>query len=159
MFNESSEVYTPTDDMLRVSDGKWNKQNFIRCTQTAAQSVNDSILLVGQTITQVDNPADDNVGDATAIVENITKFQQGSVEIIEVEINPLTTVGTFVTGQTVTGISFVNEEVTVSMTTSSAISDTTITNDGSTLTVGDEATLTGGAGAGWAVSTPTVSCT
>ena len=42
----------------------------------------------------------------------------------------------------------INEEVTVSMTTSSAIADTTITNDGSTLTVGDEATLTGGAGAG-----------
>ena len=34
------------------------------------------------------------------------------------------------------------------MTVSQAISDTTITNDGSTLTVGDEATLTGGAGAG-----------
>ena len=148
LFNETSEVYTPTDDMLRVSDGKWNKQNFIRCTQTTAQSVNDSILLVGQTITQVDNPADDDVGDATAIVENITKFQQGSVEIIEVEINPLTTVGTFVTGQTITGISFENEEVTVSMTTSSALGNTTITNDGSTLTVGDEATLTGGAGAG-----------
>ena len=34
------------------------------------------------------------------------------------------------------------------MTTSQAISDTTITNDGSTLTVGDEATVSGGAGAG-----------
>ena len=41
-----------------------------------------------------------------------------------------------------------NQDVTVKMTTSSAIADTTITNDGSTLTVGDEATLTGGAGAG-----------
>ena len=99
LFNEPSEVYRPTDDMLRVSDGKWSTQNFIRCTQTTAQAVNDTILLVGQTITQANNPADDDVNDATAIVENITKFQQGSVEIIEVEINPETTVGTFVTGQ------------------------------------------------------------
>ena len=148
LFNEPSEVYRPTDDMLRVSGGKWSTQNFIRCTQTAAQALNDTIELVGQTITQANNPADDDINKATAIVENITKFREGSVEIIEVEINPETTVGTFVTGQTITGISFENEEVTVSMTTSSAISDTTITNDGSTLTVGDEATLTGGAGAG-----------
>jgi hypothetical protein len=148
LFNEPSEVYRPTDDMLRVSGGKWATQNFIRCTQTTEQALNDTIELVGQTITQANDPADDDVNLATAIVENVTKFREGSVEIIEVEINPETTVGTFVTGQTVTGISFENEEVTVSMTTSSAIADTTITNDGSTLTVGDEATLTGGAGAG-----------
>ena len=148
LFNEPSEVYRPTDDMLRVSGGNWATQNFIRCTQTTAQALNDTIELVGQTITQANDPADDDVNLATAIVENVTKFREGSVEIIEVEINPETTVGTFVTGQTVTGISFENEEVTVSMTTSSAIADTTITNDGSTLTVGDEATLTGGAGAG-----------
>jgi len=148
LFNESSEVYTPTDDMLRVSDGKWNKQNFIRCTQTTAQSINDSILLVGQTITQVDNPVDDNVSEATAIVENITKFQQGSIEIIEVEINPDTTVGTFVTGQVISGVSNADEDTIVKMTTSSALSTATITNDGSTLSVGDEATVSGGAGAG-----------
>ena len=148
LFNEPSEVYKPTEDMLRVSGGNWATQNFIRCTQTTAQALNDTIELVGQTITQANDPADDDVNLATAIVENITKFREGSVEIIEVEINSETTTGTFVTGQTITGISFENEEVTVSMTTSSAIADTTITNDGSTLTVGDEATLTGGAGAG-----------
>ena len=35
LFNETAEVYTPTEDVLRVSDGKFNKQTFIRCTQTA----------------------------------------------------------------------------------------------------------------------------
>jgi hypothetical protein len=148
LFNETSEVYTPTDDMLRVSDGKWNKQNFIRCTQTSTQSVNDSILLVGQTITQANNPADDDINVATAIVENITKFQQGAVEIIEVEINPDTVTGTFVNGETVTGVSIEDEDTIVKMTVSQAIGDTAITNDGSTLTVGDEATVSGGAGAG-----------
>ena len=148
LFNETSEVYTPTDDMLRVSDGKWNKQNFIRCTQTTTQSVNDSILVVGQTITQANNPSDDNVGEATAIVENITKFQQGAVEIIEVEINADTTTGTFVNGEVVSGVSIADEDTIVKMTVSQAISDTIITNDGGTLTIGDEATVTGGAGAG-----------
>jgi hypothetical protein len=148
LFNETSEVYTPTDDMLRVSDGKWNKQNFIRCTQTTTQSANDSILLVGQTITQENNPASSTINKATAIVENITKFQQGSVEIIEVEINPDTTVGTFVTGQVVSGVSKDDPDVIIKMTTSQGISTTTIANDGSTLTVGDEATVSGGAGAG-----------
>ena len=41
-----------------------------------------------------------------------------------------------------------DSEVTIKMSTSQGLSGTTITNDGSTLTVGDEATLTGGAGAG-----------
>jgi hypothetical protein len=157
LFNEPSEVYKPTEDMLRVSGGNWATQNFIRCTQTTAQALNDTIELVGQTITQANNPADDDINVATAIVENITKFREGSVEIIEVEINSETTTGTFVTGQTLTGISNINEEVTVSLTTSSAVADTTITNDGSTLTVGDEATLTGGAGAGARVQVQDIS--
>jgi hypothetical protein len=157
LFNEPSEVYRPTDDMLRVSGGNWATQNFIRCTQTTAQALNDTIELVGQTITQANNPADDDINKATAIVENITKFREGSVEIIEVEINSETTTGTFVTGQTLTGISNINEDVTVSLTTSSAVADTTITNDGSTLTVGDEATLTGGAGAGARVQVQDIS--
>ena len=111
-------------------------------------ALNDSTELVGQTLTQQNNPADSSINVATAIVENITKFREGTVEIIEVEINPETTVGTFVSGQTLTGTSNINDEVTVKITTSQALSDTTITNDGSTLTVSDEATLVGGAGAG-----------
>jgi len=148
LFNEASEVYRPTDDMLRVSGGNWSTQNFIRCTQTLDEQLNDTIELVGQKITQANNPSDGDINLATAIVETVTKFREGTVEIIEVAINAETTVGTFVVGQSITGQSFVNDEITVSMTTSQAISDTTITNDGSTLTVGDEATLTGGAGAG-----------
>ena len=68
LLNENAEVYTPTDDMLRVSDGQWSTDNFIRCTQTAAQSVDDPINLIGQTITQANDPADDDVNLATAIV-------------------------------------------------------------------------------------------
>ena len=148
LFNESSEVYLPTNDMLRVSDGKWSVQNFIRCTQTEAQAVNNSQLLVGQTITQSNNPASDIINEATAIVENVTKFQQGNVEILEVEINPETTTGTFVSGQVVQGVSNADVNTIIKMSVSEVLSSTTITSAGSTLTVGDEATLTGGAGEG-----------
>ena len=143
--------------MLRVSGGKWSSQNFIRCTQTVVQSLNDSLELVGQKITQANDPSDDDVNLATAIVETVTKFKEGSVEIIEVEINPETTVGTFVTGQIISGTSNLDEELTVKMTSSQGLSGTTITNDGSTLTVGDEATLTGGAGAGGRVQVRDIS--
>ena len=148
LFNEPSEVYLPTNDMLRVSGGKWSTQNFIRCTQTTTQAENNSQLLVGQVITQANNPASDTINKATAIVENVTKFQQGSIEILEVEINSETTTGTFINGEIVEGVSNADSNVIVKMTVSQAVSDTAITSAGSTLTVGDEATLTGGAGEG-----------
>ena len=148
LFNENSEVYTPSDDMLRVSDGTWNVQSFIRCTQTTLQQAHDPIFLTGQVITQANDPSDTDVNLATAIVENVLKFQEGSTQIIEIIINPETTTGTFVNGATVTGISNVDEDVTIGVTVSQGLETATITNDGGTLTVGDEAVLTGGGGSG-----------
>ena len=148
LFNETAEVYTPTDDMLRVSDGSWNVQTFIRCTQTALQSVNDPIFLTGQTITQANDPSSTTVNEATAIVENVLKFQEGSTQIIEIVLNKETITGTFVNGAEVTGIKNDDEDVTIGVTVSQCLSTALITNNGNTLTVGDEATITGGAGAG-----------
>ena len=148
LFNENSEVYKPTEDMLRVSDGEFSTNTFIRCTQTTAQALNDPIFLVGQQITQTNNPADATINEATAIVENITKFREGTVEIIEVEINDETTTGTFVTGQTIEGASFDDPNTIVKLTVSQGVATTTITNAGATLTIGDEATVSGGAGSG-----------
>ena len=48
----------------------------------------------------------------------------------------------------VTGISNIDPDLTIGITVSQALSTAVITNDGSTLTVGDEATLTGGGGSG-----------
>ena len=127
--------------MLRVSDGTWNVQNFIRCTQTSLQSVNDPIFLTGQTITQANDPADADVNEATAIVESVLKFQEGSTQIIEIVLNTETTTGTFVNGAEVTGISNVDEDITIGVTVSRALATAVVSNNGSTLTVGDEATF------------------
>ena len=148
LFNEPSEIYTPTDDMLRVSDGSWNVQTFIRCTQTALQSVNDPIFLTGQVITQANDPSSTTVNKATAIVENVLKFVEGSTQIIEIVLNTETISGTFVNGATVTGIKNDDEDVTIGVTVSQCLSTAVITNNGNTLTVGDEATVSGGGGAG-----------
>ena len=148
LFNEPSEVYKPNEDMLRVSDGKFSTNTFLRCTQTAAQSINNPIFLIGQQIKQSNNPADDDINEATAIVENVTKFREGAVEIIEIEINDETTVGTFVNDEVIEGANFNDPNEIIKLSISQAVSSTTITNAGATLTVGDEATVTGGGGAG-----------
>ena len=148
LFNEPTEVYKPTTDMLRVSDGKFSTDTFIRCTQTAAQSVNSPIFLTGQVITQANNPADSDVNEATAIVENVTIFQEGSVVVSEIAVNNETVTGTFVNGETITGVSSADPNVQIELTVSQGLSETTITNDGGTLTVGDEATISGGGGTG-----------
>ncbi len=148
LFNEPTEIYKPTEDMLRVSDGKFSTDTFIRCTQTTAQSVNDPIFLVGQVITQQNNPADADINEATAIVENVTIFQEGSVVVSEIAVNNETVTGTFVNGETISGVSNADDTVQIELTVSQGLSTTTITNDGGTLTVGDEATISGGAGTG-----------
>ena len=148
LFNEPSEVYTPADDMLRVSDGTWDVRKFIRCTQTALQSVNDPIFLTGQVVTQANDPSSTTINEATAVVENVLKFQEGSTEIIEIVVNDDTITGTFVNGATVTGTSSADPDTTIGLTVSQAVATTTITNDGHTLTVGDEATISGGGGSG-----------
>ncbi len=148
LFNEPTEVYKPTEDMLRVSDGKFSTDTFIRCTQTTAQSVNSPIFLTGQVITQANNPADSSINEATAIVENVTIFQEGSVVVSEIAVNNETVTGTFVNGETISGVSSADPTIQIELTVSQGLSTTTITNDGGTLTVGDEATISGGAGTG-----------
>ena len=148
LFNANADVYLPTVDMLRVSDGKFNTSTFIRATQTDTEALNDPNTLIGQTITQANDPSDTSINLATAIVERVLKTREGTVEIIELQINEETTSGTFVRGSQLTGTSNADENTEVKMTISSVISTTSITNDGVTLTVGDEATITGGAGAG-----------
>ena len=148
LFNEPSEIYKPNEDMLRVSDGKFSTNTFIRCTQSTAQALNNPIFLIGQKITQANNPASSTINLATAIVENVTKFREGTVEIIEIEINDETTTGTFVNGTTIEGASYEDSNTIIKLSVSQAVSTTTITNDGATVTVGDEATVSGGAGAG-----------
>ena len=100
LFNEPAEIRYPKDEMLRVSDGKWDTRKIIRALQVGTA---DAANLVGQTITQANDPTSSTVNEATAIVEDVFKFLIGGVEVTELVIGDDSVSGTFVAGETITG--------------------------------------------------------
>jgi hypothetical protein len=141
LFNENANLTFPKDNMLRVSDGKWDTQKVLRCTEVGTS---DALNLIGQTITQANNPGDAGINLATAIVENVFKFSIGGETIVEIVLNEDSIVGTFVSGQNITGVDNTNEDSLVTCTLEGSIATKTITNDGVYYNVGDQLVITGG---------------
>ena len=71
LFNETPELYYPTVDLLRVSDGNFSTQKILKAT-LVSPSNGDMTKLVGQTITQANIPGNANINLATAVVESVT---------------------------------------------------------------------------------------
>ena len=71
LFNETPELYYPTVDLLRVSDGNFQTQNVIKAT-LLSPSNGDMTKLTGQTITQANIAGNSVVNEATAVVESVT---------------------------------------------------------------------------------------
>ena len=88
LFNLDSETFYPREQMLRVSDGQFDTKKILRAIST----VGDTADLIGRTITG-------QTSSATAVVENIFKFQIGSQEVTEFILNNDTITGTFVTSE------------------------------------------------------------
>ena len=141
LFNEAAEIKYPKDEMLRVSDGKWDTRKILRCLEVGTS---DATNLIGQTITQANNPTDTNINEATAIVEDVFKFLVGGVTVTELVLGDDSVNGTFVNGQTITGTDNTDSDVLVSLTVSSIIDQKTITNDGALYNVDDDVVVTGG---------------
>jgi hypothetical protein len=151
LFNEPAEIRYPKDEMLRVSDGKWDTRKIIRALQVGTA---DAANLVGQTITQANDPTSATVNEATAIVEDVFKFLIGGVEVTELVVGDDSVSGTFVAGSTITGTDNTDEDVLVSLTVSSIIDEKTITNDGALYNEDDTVEITaGGSGASVKVGT------
>ena len=145
LFNEAAEIKYPKDEMLRVSDGKWDTRKILRCLEVGTS---DATNLIGQTITQANNPTDTNINEATAVVEDVFKFLVGGVTVTELVLGDDSVNGTFVDGQTITGTDNTDSDVLVSLTVSSIINQKTITNDGGLYSVDDDIIVTaGGTGA------------
>ena len=145
LFNEAAEIKYPKDEMLRVSDGKWDTRKILRCLEVGTS---DATNLIGQTITQANNPTDTNINEATAIVEDVFKFLVGGVTVTELVLGDDSVSGTFVNGETITGTDNTDSDVLVSLTVSSIIDQKTITNDGGLYNVDDDIIVTaGGTGA------------
>ena len=151
LFNEPAEIRYPKDEMLRVSDGKWDTRKIIRALQVGTA---DAANLVGQTITQANDPTSSTVNEATAIVEDVFKFLIGGVEVTELVVGDDSVSGTFVAGSTITGTDNTDEDVLVSLTVSSIIDEKTITNDGALYNEDDTVEITaGGSGASVKIGT------
>src|SRR5210317_709586 len=141
LFNESAEIRFPKENILRASDGKWDTQKVLRCIEVGTS---DAANLVGQTITQANDPGDAGVNEATAIVENVFKFAIAGETVVEIVLGDDSVTGTFVAGQNITGVDNTDEDVLITCTLQGIIDSKTITNDGAFYNEGDTVTITGG---------------
>ena len=133
LFGLESETTFPREQLLRVSDGKWNTSKILRVISTAG----DTVDLVGRTI-------EGQTSDATAIVENVFKFQIGSDEVSELIVNTDTVVGTFSVGEEIRGTSSDDSDIFIKANISGIPNQPTITNDGSLYSTGDTVAITAG---------------
>ena len=127
LFNEKSETIYPRENMLRVSDGKWDSQLVLRCIGTSG----DTLKLIGRTITQPNVADDATINKASAVIENAFKFQIGANEVTEFIINTESVSGTFVVGQSIQGTELDTDTEVIKATITGVPSTVSITNDGS----------------------------
>ena len=145
LFNEPAEIRYPKDNILRVSDGKWDTKKIIRCTEVGSS---DATNLIGQTITQANDPTSATVNEATAIVEDVFKFIIGGTTVVELVLGDSSVSGTFQPGQNITGTDNTDSDVLITLTVTGIINNRTLTADGGLYNEEDELAITaGGTGA------------
>jgi len=133
LFGEESETTFPTEQLLRVSDGKFSTSKILRAIGT----VGDTSDLIGREI-------EGQSSDATAIIENVFKFQIGSDEVTEFILNDDTIEGTFTVGEEIRGTSTDESDTFIKATVTGLPNLPTITNAGSLYSSSDTITVTGG---------------
>jgi len=132
LFDLDSETIYPREQMLRVSDGQFDTKKILRAIST----VGDSVGLIGRTITG-------QTSGATAIVENVFKFQIGNSEISEFILNEETiSGGPFVTSEEIRGTETDESDTFIKATITGIPNIVSITNDGSLLTSSDNISIT-----------------
>lgn len=98
LFNETPEIYYPTVDMLRVSDGNFETEQIIKGTLSSPTDGNLNNL-VGQTITQTDIVGNDTVDTASSVVEKATvstvSLNGVSHDVVTYVLNKASTTGDF----------------------------------------------------------------
>jgi hypothetical protein len=133
LFNLNSETIYPREQMLRVSDGQFDTNKVLRAIAT----IGDTSDLIGRTITG-------QTSGATAIIENVFKFQIGANTVTEFILNNDTISGTFVTSEEVRGTSSDTSDTFIKATVTGIPDIISVTNDGGLLSADQAVTLTGG---------------
>ena len=133
LFNEDSQTLYPRENILRVSDGKFDTTKVLRAIGTTGK-LSD---LVGRTI-------QGQTSTATAIIENVFQFQIGTNTVTEFILNEETITGTFVTSEEIRGTSTDTSDTFIKGIITGIPNVVTITNDGGLLSPRDDIPLTGG---------------
>ena len=133
LFNLDSEIFYPREQMLRASDGQFDTKKILRAIAT----VGDTSDLIGRTITG-------QTSSATAIIENVFKFQIGANTVSEFILNEESITGTFVTSEEIRGTETDESDTFIKATVTGIPDIVSITNDGGLLSPDDAITLTGG---------------
>src|SRR5210317_1424704 len=133
LFGLESETIYPREQLLKASDGKWNTNKILRVLATKG----DTTDLVGRTITG-------QTSEATAIIENVFKFQIGANEVTEFILNEDTITGTFQTSEVIRGTATDDDDIFIKATVTGLPSVVTISNDGSLCNETDSVSITGG---------------
>ena len=133
LFNEKSETIYPKENMLRISDGKFDSKKILR----AIVSVGDPTDLIGRTITGV-------TSEATAIVETVNTFNIGGVNTIEFILNEDSISGTFTADETIRGTKTDTSDTFIKLTITSIPSVLTVTNDGANYSTDDTVSISAG---------------
>ena len=133
LFGVKSETIYPRENILRASDGKFDTKKIIR----VITSVGDTSNLTGRLITG-------ETSGATAIVENVFKFQVGANEVSELILNEDTLLGTFQISEVIRGTENDDDDIFIKATVTGIPSTISISNDGSLYNASDTVTVTGG---------------
>jgi hypothetical protein len=133
LFGLESQTSYPRENVLRVSNGQWNTNKILRSIATTG----DTNSLVGRTITG-------QTSSATAIVENLFKFQIGADEVSEFILNDDSITGTFQVGEEIRGTSSDTSDTFIKSDITGIFDIPTITNDGALYSSGDTVTISGG---------------
>ena len=133
LFGLNSETIYPREQMLRTSDGTWDTKTILRAIGT----VGDTINLIGRTITG-------ETSEATAVVENVFKFQIGTTEVSEIILDNDTISGTFQISEVLRGTINDESDIFIKATITGIPKTISITNDGNLYTEGDSVLVSGG---------------
>ena len=133
LFNERSETIYPKENMLRISDGKFDSKKILR----AISSVGEPTDLIGRTITGVSS-------EASAIVETVNTFNIAGVNTTEFILNEDSISGTFTTDEIIQGTSTDQDDTYIKLTVTSIPSVLTVTNDGANYSTDDSVSISAG---------------
>ena len=133
LFNEESQTFYPREQILRISDGKYDTLKVLR----AIADIGDTTELVGRTITGADS-------GAYAVVENVTNYQIGADTVTEFILNNDSIQGTFIIGEQMQGSASDTDDWYIKATITGIPGTKVITNDGSLNTTSDSVAVTAG---------------